>query len=89
MSEFINKRLQSLANLFFDLDCQRENLLYKLDELNDKILEIKSSIQFSTGYPNERLLYDLNELILEISPMDISVYTNDQFEKAYPEEAVE
>ncbi len=86
MNEFINKRLTSLASNFFELDCERENLLYKLDEINDKILEIKSSIQFSTGYPNERLLYELNELVLEITPMDISVYTNDQFEKACPED---
>lgn len=86
MSDFINKRLSSLASAFFALDCERENLLFRLDQLNDKIIEIKSSIQFSTGYPDQRLLYDLNELVLEISPMDISVYTNDQFEKAFPEE---
>ena len=89
MNEFINKRLNTLASAFFSLDCERENLLYKLDQLNEKILEIKSSIQFSTGYPNERQLYELNELVLEIMPHDISVYTNDQFEKAFPEEAIE
>lgn len=88
MNEFINKRLNTLASNFFALDCERENLLFKLDQLNDQIMEIKSSIQFSTGYPNERLLYPLTEmeLILDIRPDNISVYTNDQFEKAYPEE---
>lgn len=88
MNEFINKRLNALASNFFALDCERENLLFKLDQLNDQIMEIKSSIQFSTGYPNERLLYPLAEmeLILDIRPDNISVYTNDQFEKAYPEE---
>lgn len=90
MSEFINRRLEALASLFFDLDCERENLIYKLDDLNERIMDIKSSIQFSTGYPDTRVVINIaEELVLEVSPMDISVYTNDQFEKAFPEEACE
>lgn len=84
MNDFINRRLNTLAYNFFDLDCERENLLHKLEQLNERILQLKSSIQFSAGYPNDRLVYDLNGLVLEISSMDINVYTNDQYEKAFP-----
>ena len=86
MNDFINKRLNGLAYKFFSLDCERENLLSKLNVLNERILEIKSSIQFSIGYPNERIVYDVDNLVLDISPSDINVYTNDEFEKVYPED---
>jgi len=89
MHEFINKRLNSLALNFFELDCERENLLFRLDQLNERIMDIKSSIHFSTGYPEGRQLFELNELILDVSHNDISVYTNDQFEKVYPDVNIE
>ena len=75
------EKLVSLAERLFNEDCKKENLLWKIDKFNDKILELKHRILEFAGYPDSVEIYDLGSYVIVINGRDIEVYTQDQFEK--------
>ena len=80
MSDFLN-RLRPVAFQLFDLDCEKENLLYKLNEICNKILDLELRVKEQLGYPHATEIHDFASLVLQVTPLEINVYTKDQFEK--------
>lgn len=77
----MDKKLNTLAEMLFNEDCKKENLLWKLDLFNEKILEIKQRILHTTGYPNNIEVYDVGPYVIRVGSRDVEVFTAEQYEK--------
>lgn len=76
------KKIRKLARDLFLEDCERINILYKLQCKEDKIQQLKSQLVFNLGYPNEVEIYEYPPFVLRVLPRgDVEIYTTDQFEK--------
>lgn len=75
------EKLARLAENLFNEDCKKENLLWKIDLFNDKILELKHRILDCTGYPDKVEIYDVGDFVIVVNGRDIEVYTADQYDK--------
>lgn len=65
----------------FELDCLRENLLYKLAIIEDAINTIKDKILMRYPFMSSTVVVEVNPLIVRITHNDVQVYTKDQYEK--------
>lgn len=79
------KRLANLAEVLFNVDCKKENLLCKIDEFNEKIINLKHRILEVAGYPEETQVYELGSYVITVSGRDIEVYSEGQYDKVETE----
>lgn len=65
----------------FELDCLRQNLMYKLNAIEQTIETIKDRILVRYPFMAETLIFEVNPYVVRISHNDVEVYTQDQYEK--------
>jgi hypothetical protein len=75
------EKLVNLAERLFDEDCKKENLLWKIEAFDDKILELKYRILDCAGYPDKLEVYEVGPYVIVINGREIEVFTADQYEK--------
>ena len=75
-------KLKKAAINLFSEECERINLLYKLQKIENKIENNKNFILQRLAYPDDVQVIDLDPLILRVVMSDdVEVYTKDQYEK--------
>lgn len=75
-------KLKKAAINLFSEECERINLLYKLQKIENKIENNKNFILQRLAYPDGVQVIDLDPLILRVVMSDdVEIYTKDQYEK--------
>lgn len=76
----MNEKLQALAYKLFEVECERQNLLARLDQIESKRGEIQDNIFFLRPLYEQETL-DFDSVILVLNPRGADAYTRDQYEK--------
>lgn len=76
----MNEKLRSLAHKLFKVECERQNLLARLNQVETERNEIQDSIFFIRPLYEQETL-DFDSVILVLNPRGADAYTRDQYEK--------
>lgn len=78
----MTNNLKKLALSYFNTECDKINLLYKLYKKENDLMDLKSNILQIVGYPDTVEVIEIGPLVLRVVPSgDVEVYTKDQYEK--------
>lgn len=73
-------KLQGLTHKLFEVECERQNLLARLDKVNEERSALQDSIFFIRPlYETEVMEFD--NLVLLLNPRGADAMTKDQYEK--------
>ena len=84
VNSFIYRKLNGLAHEVFEIDCRRQNLRYQIDQLEEKLQELTQEVHFYHPSYNDETIH-LDNLVLLVSPMDVTALTREQFDKIEPQ----
>ena len=76
-----DKKLKRLAKKLFDLECDKLNLQWKLEQVLESLEDIKESIRFVANYPDKEEIYEYFPLVLRIEGKDVDIWTTEQWER--------
>lgn len=79
-SPYIYSKLKGLAYELFSLECAKQNLQFRLEQIEDMIAQTECEVRFFHPCYEHEIL-DLDSLVMLLTPTECSVYTQDQFEK--------